>query len=65
MYRTFIPARPIHLAVFGGAAIAANLLGVLTADDAIYVGLAPVLVLLVASIAIDVLHPPSYTQPEC
>ena len=65
LYRMLIPARPIHLAVFGAAAIAANILGLLDADAALLAGLTPVIALLVISIALDVMRPASYTPPRC
>ena len=64
-YRRIIPARPLHLAVFGAPAIAANLLGAITAEEAVYAGLVPVIVLLTATIALDVVRPSSYTASRC
>ena len=65
LYRLLIPARPIHLAVFGAVAIAANLLGLLVADAALTAGLAPVIILLVVTIALDIIRPLSYTSSRC
>ena len=64
MYRMLIPARPVHLAVFGAIAIAAHLLGWLTANEAVMAGFIPLIILLVASIAIDVMRPSSCRTPS-
>ena len=64
-YRRIIPARPLHLAVFGAPAIVANLFGAITAETAVYAGLGPVIALLVATIALDVVRPSSYTASRC
>ena len=63
--RLCIPARPVHLAVFGMAAIAAHLLGGVPADTAMYAGLLPVIALLMATIAIDFLRPSSSYTRHC
>ena len=65
LYRMFIPARPIHVAVFGAAAIAANLLGWLDADTAMLAGFIPIIALLVFTITLDFTRPASYTTPRC
>ena len=62
LFRLLIPARPVHLAVFGAAAIAAHLLGGIPAGTAMTVGFLPVIALLVATIALDFAHPSSYTR---
>ena len=65
LYCLLIPARPIHLAVFGAAAIAANLFGLLDADAALTAGLVPVIILLVVTIALDIMRLPPYTSSRC
>lgn len=60
-----IPARPIHVVIFGGASIAALILGWIDADTAMLAGLIPVIALLAITLALDVLRPESYTPPRC
>ena len=60
-----VPARPIHLVVFGATAIAANLLGWLDAEAAMLAGFIPVIALLAFTITLDFTRPPSYTPPRC
>ena len=65
LYRMLIPARPVHLAVLGGAAIVANLLGILSAEAAMQAALAPLIILLVITIARDIIWPPPYAPSRC
>ena len=66
LYRLFIPARPIHLAVFGAAAIAVHVLGGVRAETAMTAAILVVIVQLIVTIALDFIWPPSpYTTRRC
>ena len=61
LFRLLIPARPVHLAIFGAAAIAAHLLGGVPAETAMTAAFIVIIAMLAVTIALDCTRP-SYTR---